>query len=79
MGTESFPEFLRDHHVLVTAPNFFKGSKLGVVLGPCRDHENSYRVYLFDPRQVTKEVCVNPLQGDTIISAEKDPPLTKSK
>ena len=64
-------QFHPDDRVLVAAPDFFKGHRLGVVTGPCRDHDDAYRVYVLDKEISTRDICVNPLKGDFIVSAEK--------
>lgn len=63
--------FAARDYVIITARDFFKGNKLGVVTGRCKDHDGSYRVYLVNPDNSVRDICVNPLKGDTIISAEK--------
>lgn len=71
MEAKSLPEFGPGHHVIVSVPDVFKGNKLGVVIKSCPDHDGAYRVQLINPDNPNKDVCANPLQGDIIISAEK--------
>jgi len=60
------PEFDRGDPVVVYAPSFYKDSRIGIFLGPCKDHDNSYRVLLINPDVPIKEVCANLKMGDTI-------------
>jgi hypothetical protein len=70
-GTLMTLKFKPRDYVIVSAPDIFKGNKLGIVIKLCPDHDGAYRVQLFNPDNPNKDVCVNPLKGDLIISAEK--------
>lgn len=52
--------------VLVTAPNFIKGSKIGVTIKKCKDHESAWIIQLLDPNIITRNICVGANKGDSI-------------
>jgi hypothetical protein len=58
--------FERGDPVLVYAPAFYKEHRIGIFLGPCKDHDGAFRIILVNPEAPIKEVCANPQNGDTI-------------
>jgi hypothetical protein len=52
--------------VIVKAPDFVKGEKIGIVIRPCKDHEGSWIVQLLDPNITTKTICVGRSDKDSI-------------
>jgi len=56
--------------VKVSVKHQFKGYKLGVVIGECKDHHPL--IYLMDPSIITREACVDPERGDTIVKITKN-------
>jgi hypothetical protein len=60
--------------VLVYAPSFYKEARIGIYVGPCKDHEGAFRVLLINPDAPIKEVCANPENGDTIEILQPKPP-----
>lgn len=56
----------RGDPVLVYAPSFYRERRVGIVLDPCKDHENSFRVRVMEKDAPIKDMCVNLNIGDTI-------------
>lgn len=60
-------EFEQGEPVIIRAPSFYRETRAGIFLGPCKDHDDSFRVLILDPDAPIKEVCVNTSIGDTIV------------
>jgi hypothetical protein len=56
--------FKEGNWVKVSVKHQFKGYKLGVVIGECKDHHPL--VYLMDPKLSIREACIAPERGDYI-------------
>jgi len=56
--------------VIIYARTFYRESRLGFVMGPCKDHDGAIRVKLIDPDAPIKDVCVDTSKGDTIKSLQ---------
>lgn len=57
--------------VLVHARTFYREKRLGIVLGPCKDHEYGIRVRILDPKAPIKEICADVTKGDSIETLNK--------
>lgn len=65
-------ELTRGTLVACVAPDFFKGKKIAVVLGDCKDHDNSIECELIDRNAPIKKVCVCLSSGrDSIIRLDE--------
>lgn len=56
--------------VKISAPNTFKGFKLGIYMGVCKK-DGGKRVYLTDYDFPIREVCIHEDKGDTILPLKK--------
>jgi hypothetical protein len=59
-------EYEQGDPVLVFAPAFYRNKRLGIVYGPCKDHDGAIRILMIDPNAPIKEICADVSKGDTI-------------
>jgi hypothetical protein len=57
---------LKGTAVIFLAPNYYREPKIGLVYGPCKDHDDATEVLLLTDEPI-KKVCVkNNRDGDSI-------------
>lgn len=59
-------EFKQGDPVIVYAPSFYRQPRVGIFMGPCKDHDESFIVKLLDENAPIKDVCANLRNRDTI-------------
>ena len=65
-------DFKPGNYVVISVKHQFRAPKIAVVIGSCKDGHPLVRV--LDEKIITKEACVDPERGDTIVKLTKTKP-----